>query len=51
MADSIENRLEKYDSKKFLIPCFNKELASSIQECFGDKCQTRNIVIYPILHY
>lgn len=49
LTNFIANRLKIDDDEKFLVLCFNKNLAKNIKECFADNFSAKNIAIYPIL--
>lgn len=49
LANFVANRIERDESEKFLILCFNKNLAESIKSSFGERFSKSNIAIYPIV--
>ena len=49
LANFVANRLERDENEKFLVLCFNKNLAQNIKSCFGDKFINKNIAVYPIM--
>ena len=49
LANFVANRLERDENEKFLVLCFNKNLAQNIKSSFGDKFINKNIAVYPII--
>ena len=49
LANFIANRLECDENEKFLVLCFNKNLAQNIKSSFSDKFINKNIAVYPIM--
>lgn len=47
LANFVANRFERDENKKFLVLCFNKNLAQNIKSSFGDKFINKNIAVYP----
>jgi len=49
LANFVANRLERDDSEKFLVLCFNKNLAENIRSSFGDRFMKQSIAVYSII--